>query len=252
MHWKKRDMKTLLALIVLLQLTICLNAQTCDLTRKIVSIEGRMDTTFYEHDRKTHLVTEILRPQTDGGHLRETYQVGEGRVNRMQTTNFSFAYFHDDDNRVIGYIVYDDLNVSNFFYTLDYDDQGRLVKYTGFETPFLSDTVVSEFTRYHWEGDKMVKMEEYSSYPDSNSLPTATTTFEYSDHINPEYNPLYGSNRPFKYVITKQTYSDSDGVYDPYSFTRECTYNKQGYPVKCISHYLDGSEVTENYTYKCK
>jgi hypothetical protein len=245
-------MKKLLLFLVVLQLAVAGGAQTCDLVQKVVKLEGRMDTTFYTHDAENHLVTEVLRPQSEGGHLRETYNVGEGWVNSMETTNFSFAYFHDDQNRVIGYMIFDDLNVSNFYYTLDYDAEGRLVKYTGFETPFLADTVVSEITRYYYEGDKMVKLEEYNDYPDSNSLPASTTTFEYSDHLNPEYNPLYGSNRPFKYMITKQTYSDSDGVYDPYSFTRECTYNKQGYPVKCVSHYLDGGETEENFTYRCR
>ncbi len=245
------DFKKLSSFFVLLLLAVSVGAQTCDLTRKVVSLEGRMDTTIYAHDPESRLVTEVLRPQSDGGHLRETYRVGEGRLNYMEATNFSFAYFHDDQNRVMGYIVYDDLNVSNFYYTLEYDAQGRLVKYTGFETPFLADTVVSEITKYAYEGDKMVKMEEYTDQPDGNSIPATTTTFEYSDHLNPEYNPIYGSNRPFKYMITKQTVSDSDGVYDPYSFTRECTYNKQGYPVKCVSHYLDGSETVEHFTYQC-
>ncbi len=246
------NFKKLLSFLVLLLIAVAAWSQACDLTRKIVSLEGRMDTTFYEHEKKSHLVTKILRPQSEGGHLQEMYRVGEGRVNSMEATNFRFAYFHDDQDRVIGYIVYDDLNVSNFYYTLDYDEQGRLVKYTGFETPFLADTVVSEITKYYYEGDKMIKMEEYNGSPDSNSLPTTTTTFEYSDHLNPEYNPMYGSNRPFKYLVTKQTVSDGDGVYDPYSFTRECTYNKQGYPVKCVSHYLDGSETVEEFTYRCK
>jgi hypothetical protein len=246
------EFKKLLSFLVLLLIAVSVRAQTCDLTRKIEHLEGRMDTTFYEYERKSHLLTGILRPQSEGGHLREVYQVADGRVNSMEATNFRFAYFHDDQNRVIGFIVFDDLNVSNFYYTLDYDAGGRLVKYTGFETPYLADTVVSEITRYYYEGDKMVKMEEYNDRPDSNSLPTTTTTFEFSDHLNPEYNPMYGSNRPFKYMVSKQTVHDSDGIYDPYSFTRECTYNKQGYPVKCVSHYLDGSETVEEFLYKCK
>jgi hypothetical protein len=245
------DFKKLFSCLVLLALVVAAEAQPCDLTQKVMYLEGRMDTTFYAHDLESHLVTEILRPQPDGGHSREVYRVGGGRVNWMESGYFSFSYFHDDQNRVLGLMVFDDLNVSNFYYTLDYDAQGRLIKYTGYATPFLEDTVVTEITKYAYEGDKMVKMEEYTDSPDSNSLPSTTTTFEYDNHLNPEYNPLYGSNRPFKYMITKQTVSDSDGVYDPYSFTRECTYDKQGYPVKCVARYLDGSETVETYTYRC-
>lgn len=245
--------KKLLLSLVLLLLAVSAGAQTCLLTRKVERLEGRMDTTFYAHDAQSRMVTEILRPQPDGGHLRETYRVGEGRVSAMEAVNFTFSYFHDDEDRVIGFIVYDDLNVSNVFYTLDYDKQGRLIRFTGFETPFLADTVVSEITKYYYEGDKMVKMEEYTDYPDSTSLPTTTTTFAYSNHLNPEYNPAYGSNRPFKYMVAKQTVSDGEGVYEPYSFTRECTYNKQGYPVKCVSRHLDGSEREERFEYdKCR
>lgn len=241
--------KKLFSCLVLLLLAMAAQAQPCDLTQKVVSLEGRMDTTFYTHDPENHMVTEILRPQPDGGHLREVYRVGEGRVSVMEAGYFSFSYFHDDQNRVTGYMIFDDLNVSNFYYTLEYDAKDRLVQYTGYETPFLEDTVVSEITKYYYKGDKMVKMEEYTDRPDDKSPPSTTTTFEYDDHLNPEYNPLYGSNRPFKYMITKQTVSDSNGVYDPYSFTRTCTYNKQGYPVKCVSRYFDGSETVETFTY---
>ncbi len=244
--------KHLFSCVVLLLLAFVVDAQQCNLTQKIMHIEGRMDTTFYTRDPETHLATKILRPQPDGSHTREGYSVAEGRVNRMEAGYFSFSYFHDDQDRVIGFMTFDDLNVSNFFYTLEYDAQGRLVKHTGFETPFLADTVVSEFTKFYYEGDKMVKMEEYTDNPDSTSLPTTTTTFEYDNHLNPEFHPAYGSNRPFKYMIVKATVSDSNGVYEPYSYTRKCTYNKQGYPVKCVSKYLDGAETEERFIYQCK
>lgn len=242
--------KTLFACLLLL-LALATKAQQCDLAQKIMHLEGRMDTTFYTRDPASHLATEILRPQPEGGHTREAYTVAEGQVYRMEAGYFSFSYFHDDQGRVTGYMIFDDLNVSNFYYTLEYDKKGRLVQYTGFETPFLADTVVMEFTKYYYEGDKMVKMEEYTDHPDNKSVPTTTTTFEYDDHINPEYNPAYGSNRPFKYMITKETVSDGDGVYEPYSYTRKCTYNKQGYPVRCVSTFLDGAETVEEFTYQC-
>lgn len=244
--------KNLFACLVLLLLALATKAQRCDLIQNIMHLEGRMDTTFYIRDPESHMVTEILRPQPEGGHTREAYTVADGHVYRMEAGYFSFSYFHDDQNRVTGYMIFDDLNVSNFFYTLEYDAEGRLVQYTGYATAFLEDTVVTDITKYFYEGDKMVKMEEYTDNPDSHSLPSTTTTFEYDDHLNPDYNLAYGSNRPFKYMLTKQTVSDDDGVYEPYSFTSQCTYNQQGYPVKCVLSYLDGSEAVEEFIYRCE
>lgn len=245
--------KTILCLTLLFAVVCTVSAQkTCYLTEKSVAIEDRVDVTAYTFDKKTNLLTDLNRPSGDGSHYLETYNYGNGVLNSMQSGNFSFLYFHDDQDRIIGFIDYDDLGVSNSYHTMDYDAEGRLVKLTSFETPFLQDTVVAEFNKYYYEGDKMVKMETYTNYPDSASSPSSTTTYEYNDKKNPEYNPICFPQIP-KHVITKEVYTDSDGIYEDFSHTRECTYNEQGYPVKCTLRYMDGSEkAVETYTYKCK
>ena len=247
-------MKSQFALFLLfLTLGFSASAQkTCQLTRKIEALEGRIDTTLYQYEKKSGQLKQIDRPSTEGGYYSEKYNYGLEVLNSMESRGFSFLYFHDDANRMIGFVDYDDLSVSHFYHTYDYDTEGKVVRFTTFETPFLEDTVVAEFSKFSYEGEKMVKQERFENYPDSNSAPSMTILYEYTDKRNPEYNPLCFPNQP-KFLVAKEVHNDLDGIYEDFSHTRECTYNPEGYPLKCTLKYLDGSEKgTEEYSYKCK
>lgn len=228
-------------------------AQTCYLQEKVVTRFAESDTTFFVYDDKTNLLTEN-RFKVFDNYYTDTYHYYEGTLSSVFDGMFTHSYFTDKKGRAEGVIDADDLGVSNFYQTFTYDTKGRLVKHTYFETPFMSDTLVSSFTLFHYEGDKMVKMEEFASHRESDTQPTSTTLCEYSTLKNPEYNPLYFPTHTEKYVVSKLIYKEADGVqYDDYCYTCECTSNKEGYPVKCILNYLDGTlKEIEDYTYKCK
>jgi hypothetical protein len=249
-----QGMKRLLLFPAILLLNIfALQAQNCLLKTKTANLEGRTDITSYEHDSKTGLLTERRVPDMQGGQYLQTFTYYEGTLSRVETGEYYALYFVGDRDLVDGAIDYDDLNVSHSYKTYVYNAEGRMIKYTLFETPYLEDTVVVEYILYSYDGDKMVKEVSYMSYPTEGAEPTSTTVFEYSDHPNPEFNLVYNPQYTHKYVITKAACSTSDGIDEYNSYTCECSYNKHGYPEKCVSKYPDGSErsVVE-YAYKCK
>jgi hypothetical protein len=242
-------------IVVLLCLVSGMSAQaqkSCHLTRKIVSMEGRIDTTDYQYHQETGRLLQVNRPYMEGGQYAEKFNYGIEVLNSMESRGFSFLYFHDDANRINGVIDYDDLSVSHSFRTMEYDAEGRLIRYTTFETPFMEDTLVAEFSKFSYEGEKMVKHERFENYPDSNSAPSMTILFEYTDKKNPEYNPLCFPFQP-KLLVAKEVHDNLDGIYEDFSHTRVCKYNAEGYPVKCTLKYINGSDKgVEEYFYECK
>jgi hypothetical protein len=230
-------------------------AQTCYLQEKVTTrSDNSVSKNFYTYDDATHLLTEYKYPYSGDEFITEKFSYYEGTLNSVFEGMYTHSYFTDKKGRIEGVIDADDLGVSNFYQTFIYDTKGRLAKHTFFETHYMEDTSVASFTVFYYEGDKMVKMEEFASHRESDSQPTSTILYEYSTLKNPEYNPLYFPANTEKYVVTKLIYKEADGVpYDDYCYTRECTSNKEGYPVKCTLKYLDGTlKEVEDYTYRCK
>jgi len=229
-----------------------MQAQTCYLKQYIVTEQGKTDTTFYIYDDKTNLLEERKYPIYEGGHYVYTYSYYDGVLYTVYDGMFYHNYSYNDKQQ-ISRVIDTDGGVSNFFQTYIYDNENRLVKIIHYETQYMEDTIISMFYNYYYDGDKLIKREDFENYPDTNSAPSSITTYEYDTHKNPGYNPIYASLTE-KYMVTKSLYYGNDGnLFDEYCFTRTCTYNKQGYPVNCTVSYLDGTEkATEVYTYKCK
>ena len=241
---------------LLICLTISISgmyAQTCNLKYLISKERDRTDTTFYTYD-ENNVLTELKYPFYESGYYTETYRYYEGTLSSVSDGMFSHVYFTNDSGRIDGVIDYDDLGVSNFYQTFTYDDKARITRYTCYETAYLEDTIISSFYNYYYEGDKTIKKEEFENYPDTNSQPTYTVMFEYSDKMNPLYNPRWFPLLTDKYMVTKAFYTDSEGIMvDDYSYTRECSYDKKGRPEKCIIKYMDGTEkIIEDYVYDCR
>lgn len=228
------------------------SAQTCYLTEKITTRSGNSDTIYYVYDDETHLLTENRYKAFDN-YYKETYRYYERTLSSVFDGMFTHSYFTDKKGRIEGVIDFDDLGVSNFYQTFTYDNKDRLVKHTSFETPFMEDTLVSSYNAFYYDGDKMVKMEEFTNYPDKDAVPNSTTLYEYITLKNAEYNPIYFPLNTTNAVVSKLTYKDSEGVnFDEYCYTRQCTSNKEGYPVKCTVTYFDGTVDEEVYIYRCK
>jgi hypothetical protein len=239
------------ALLLISFASTILQAQTCLLLEKTTSIGDRQDTIFYSYDAQSHLLKTRQLPYYDGGYLEEEYQYGDGVLNSMRSGNFSFLYFHDD-NRVVGVVDYDDLGVSHFYHTFNFDDQQRLIQYTTFETPFLADTLISEYEKYYYEGQELRKIETYTDYPDENTLPYSTVTYSYGKEKSPIYNPIFDPLQVQQHIVIKEVYENDNAVDDEFSHTRSCTFNAQGYPTKCTLNYLNGEKKgTETYRYQC-
>lgn len=238
-----------------------LTAQTCYLEKYLVSADGNTDTTFYTYDKETHLLKQLIAPSSDDA-TGETFSYYEGQLTSiyeaLRSNNYQYGYTHDcfyNDKGLLEQVVdYDDLRVSNSYQAFSYDNKNRLVQATWYETSYL-DTGIISFARYSYDGDKMIKMEDYGEYPAPDSPPQYVTVYEYADKKNPTFGQysVYSPSLTEKYVVTKLVCSNAEGdIVDDYSYTRECTYNKAGYPTKCTVKYLDGTvKETETYIYDC-
>ncbi len=231
-----------------------LNAQNCLITEYIVIYSDSQDTTHYTYDKKSRLLTDLTYPMDGGGYITEQRDYFEGVLVSLREGGYRHDYFYNDKKQLQKITDHDDLGASYFYQEFTFDNQNRLTKHAFYDNYNYDEYVVTAFNTYRYEGDKKVIMEEYHDYHDEMKTPQYTYVTEYGDKLNPFYQPVAFPDVSQKYLAEKEVITQYDGaLVEEYSYTRTCTYNKEGYPVGCMIKYLDGTEMKlEKYTYNCK
>ncbi len=231
-----------------------LNAQTCRITEFISLDNESWDTTHYSYDKKSGLLNDLTYPMYGGGYITEYRDYFEGVLISLREGGFRHDYFYNDKKQLEKITDHDDLGASNFYQEFTFDDQNRIIKHAFYDNYNYDEYVVTAFNTYRYEGDKKVIMEEYHDYHDGMKTPQYTYVMEYTDKLNPFFQPIAFPDVSQKFLAEKEVCTQYDGaIVDEYSYTRTCTYNKEGYPVECMIKYLDGTEMKlEKYTYTCK
>ncbi len=188
-----------------------LNAQTCLVKSFIKIYYDSADTTQYTYAKKTRLLSDLTYAlDGGGGYVTESRSYENGLLSVINEGVFSHRYEYNENKQLTKINDYDDLGVTNFYQEYTFDEQNRLVKHAYYEKYNYQEYVATTFSTYRYEGDKKVIMEEYHDFHDEMKTPQYTYVTEYSDKLNPFYQPVAFPDVSQKYLAEKEVITQFD------------------------------------------